>query len=82
MGRIGLGIVELRGIELRGDVVVCRVERKETTHTASGLEHYLPIRLVKEGKIKRLIVVVDRRGQPSKTQCTRLISRGHPIRFV
>ncbi len=52
-------VVELRGIELWGDLVVCRIERKDTTHTASGLEHHLRILLVKEGKIKRLIVVVD-----------------------
>ena len=52
-------VVELRGIELCGDLVVCRIERKDTTHTASGLEHHLRILLVKEGKIKRLIVVVD-----------------------
>ena len=52
-------VVELKGIELWGDLVVCRIERKDTTHTASGLEHHLRILLVKEGKIKRLIVVVD-----------------------
>ena len=52
-------VVELRGIELWGDFVVCRIERKDTTHTASGLEHHLRILLVKEAKIKRLIVVVD-----------------------
>ena len=52
-------VVELRGIVLWGDLVVCRIERKDTTHTASGLEHHLRILLVKEGKIKRLIVVVD-----------------------
>ena len=52
-------VVELRGIELWGDFVVCRIERKDTTHTASGLEHHLRILLVKDGKIKRLIVVVD-----------------------
>ncbi len=53
-------VVELRGIELWGDFVVCRIERKDTTHTASGLEHHLRILLVKEGKIEQLIVVVDR----------------------
>lgn len=53
-------VVELRGIELWGDLVVCRIERKDTTHTAAGLEHHLRILLVKEGKIKRLIVIVDR----------------------
>ena len=52
-------VVELRGIELWGDLVVCRIEREDTTHTVSGLEHHLRILLVKEGKIKRLIVVVD-----------------------
>ena len=52
-------VVELRGIELWGDFVVCRIEREDTTHTASGLEHHLRILLIKEGKIKRLIVVVD-----------------------
>ena len=52
-------VVELRGIELWGDFVVCRIERQDSTHTASGLEHHLRILLVKEGKIKRLIVVVD-----------------------
>ena len=52
-------VVELKGIELGGDFIVCRIERKDTTHTASGLEHHLRILLVKEGKIKRLIVVVD-----------------------
>ncbi len=52
-------VVELGGFELRGDLVVCRMERKDTTHTASGLEHHLRILLVKGGKIKRLIVVVE-----------------------
>ncbi len=52
-------VVELRGIELWGDFIVCRIERKDTTHTESGLEHHLRILLVKDGKIKRLIVVVD-----------------------
>ena len=52
-------VVELRGIELWGDFVVCRIERNDTTHTASGLEHHLRILLVKEGKIKQLIIVVD-----------------------
>ena len=52
-------VVELKGIELWGDLVVCRIERRDSTHTISGLEHHLRILLVKEGKIKRLIVVVD-----------------------
>ena len=52
-------VVELKGIELWGDLVICRIERKDSTHTESGSEHHLRILLVKEGKIKRLIVVVD-----------------------
>ena len=52
-------VVELRGIELWGDLVVCRIERKDTTHAVAGLEHHLRILLVKDGLIKRLIVVVD-----------------------
>ena len=52
-------VVELRGIELWGDLVVCRIERRDTTHAVVGLEHHLRILLVKDGLIKRLIVVVD-----------------------
>ena len=50
---------EIRGIELWGDLVVCRIERRDTTHAVEGLEHHLRILLVKGGLIKRLIVVVD-----------------------
>ena len=52
-------VVELRGIELWGDLVVCRIEREDTTHAVAGLEHHLRILLVKGGLIKRLIVIVD-----------------------
>jgi len=52
-------VVELRGIELWGDLVVCRIERRDTTHSVVGLEHHLRILLVKTSLIKRLIVVVD-----------------------
>ncbi len=52
-------VVERRGIELWGDLVVCRIERQDTTHAVVGLEHHLRILLVKGGLIKRLIVVVD-----------------------
>ena len=52
-------VVELRGVELWGDLVVCRIERQDTTHEVIGLEHHLRILLVKGGLIKRLIVVVD-----------------------
>ena len=52
-------VVELKGIELWGDLVVCRIERRDSTHTTTGLEHHLRILLVKGGKIKQLTVVVD-----------------------
>ena len=52
-------VVELRGVELWGDLVICRVERRDTTHTQAGAEHHLRILLVKGGKIRRLIVVTD-----------------------
>lgn len=52
-------VVELKGIELWGDLVVCRIERRDTTHTVEGLEHHLRILLVKGGLIRRLIVIVD-----------------------
>jgi hypothetical protein len=52
-------VVELKGIELWGDLVTCRVERRDTTHTQSGAEHHLRILLIKGDKIKRLIVIVD-----------------------
>ena len=52
-------VVELKGIELWGDLVICRIERRDSTHTTTGLEHHLRILLVKDGKIKQLTVVVD-----------------------
>src|SRR5262245_60341675 len=51
-------VVEVKGVELWGDLVVCRLERRATTHTQAGAEHHVRILLVKGGKIKRLIVVV------------------------
>lgn len=52
-------VVELKGIELWGDLVICRIERRDSTHTTTGLEHHLRILLVKGGRIKQLTVVVD-----------------------
>ena len=63
-------IVELRGIELWGDLVVCRVERWDTTHHDPGWEHHLRILLVKDGKIKRLNIIAD------PDEDSRLKSRG------
>src|SRR5262249_40976209 len=52
-------VVELKGIELWGDLVVCRLERHDTTHVEAGVKHHIRILLVKGGKIKQVIVVVD-----------------------
>ena len=50
---------ELKGIDLWGDLVVCRGERRDTTLVQAGGEPQLRILLVKGGKIKQVIVVVD-----------------------
>ncbi len=52
-------VVEVRGIEVWGDLVVCRMERRDTNHTRVGMEHHVRVLLVKGGKIKHLIVIVD-----------------------
>lgn len=52
-------VVEIKGIDLWGDMVVCRLERRDTTHRQAGVEHHLRILLVKGGKIKHLIVLID-----------------------
>ena len=52
-------VVELKAVELWGDLVICRIERRDSTHTTAGLEHHLRILLVKDGRIKQLTVVVD-----------------------
>ncbi len=52
-------VVEVKGIEIWGDLVVCRMERRDTNHTREGMEHHVRVILVKGGKIKHLIVIVD-----------------------
>ena len=52
-------VCEVRSIELWGDLVFCRLERRDSTHARPGVEHNLRIMDVKEGKIVRLIVVTD-----------------------
>lgn len=52
-------IVELKGIDLWGDLIVCRLERRDTTHIQQGAEHHVRVLLGKGGRIKRVIVVVD-----------------------
>lgn len=46
-------------MELWGDLIVCRLERRDSTHARPGVEHNVRIMDVKEGKIVRLIVVND-----------------------
>jgi len=52
-------VVELEGIEICGDWVVCRRERRDTTYAEGAADHNLRILLVKNGRIKQLIVLVD-----------------------
>jgi hypothetical protein len=52
-------VVEVKGIDVWGDLVVCRLERRDTTHTQTGMEHHVRVFLVKGGKIKQLVIVVD-----------------------
>ncbi len=66
-------VVELKGIDLWGDLVICRVKRRDTTFTRQGGTHNLRILLVKEGKITRLIVVQDAEEQ------ARMHVAKHPI---
>src|SRR6266545_5898070 len=52
-------VVETRGIELCGDLVICHGERRDTTFVQSGGERQMRILLVKGGKIEQVIVVFD-----------------------
>ena len=52
-------VVEIRGIELWGDLVICRGERRDTTFVQAGGEKQIRILLVKGGKIEQVIVVFD-----------------------
>ncbi|GAC1313501.1 MAG: hypothetical protein NVSMB2_01500 [Chloroflexota bacterium] len=52
-------VVEIKGIELWGDLVICRAERRETTFVQAGGEKQIRILLVKGGQIEQVIVVLD-----------------------
>jgi ketosteroid isomerase-like protein len=52
-------VVETRGIELCGDLVICHGERRDTTFVQAGGEQQMRILLVKGGKIEQVIVVFD-----------------------
>ena len=50
--------VELTGIDLNGDFVVCRRERRDSQYGTGQADHNLRVLLVKEGKIKQVVVLV------------------------
>jgi ketosteroid isomerase-like protein len=52
-------VAELQGIDVWGDLVICRGERRDTTFAQEGLERQVRILLVKGGKIAQVTVVVD-----------------------
>ena len=52
-------VVEVKGIEVWGDLVICRLERRDTTHTQTGMEHHVRVFLVKDGKIKQFVIIID-----------------------
>lgn len=52
-------VAEIRGIELWGDLVICRGERRDTTFVQAGSEKQIRILLVKGEKIEQVIVVFD-----------------------
>jgi hypothetical protein len=46
-------------VEVWGDQVVCRLERSEAGFAQVGVTHNIRVLLVKGGKIRRLVVLVD-----------------------
>jgi hypothetical protein len=52
-------VVELKGVELWGDLIICRLERRDSTLPEAAVQHNVRILLVKGGKVQQLIVVVD-----------------------
>lgn len=51
--------VEVKSVERWGDMVVCKIERRDTTMRQAGVEHHVRVFLVKNGRIKQLVVLVD-----------------------
>ena len=51
--------VDVKSVERWGDMVVCKIERRDTTMRQAGVEHHVRVFLVKNGKIKQLVVLVD-----------------------
>jgi ketosteroid isomerase-like protein len=52
-------VVEIEGIDVWGDLVICRLERRDTTYAQPGVERQVRILLVKGGKITQVTVVFD-----------------------
>jgi hypothetical protein len=52
-------VVELKGVDIWGDLVICRGERRDTTFVQVEGEKQVRILLVKEGKIRQVTVVHD-----------------------
>ncbi|PSL06747.1 hypothetical protein CLV30_102133 [Haloactinopolyspora alba] len=62
--------VELHGVDVWGELVVCRLTRRDSGMTTPGAEHHLRILLVRDGRIQRILVVTD----PSEDKALRGIS--------
>jgi SnoaL-like domain len=56
--------VQLRGIELCGDLVICHGERRDTTFVQEGRQPGMRVLLVKRGKIEQVTVVGDPEAYP------------------
>jgi hypothetical protein len=52
-------VAELKGVDVWGDLVICRGERRDTTFAQEGLERQVRILLVKGGKIQQVTIVFD-----------------------
>jgi len=52
-------VVVLKGVDVWGDQVVCRLERAEAGFARGGVTHNIRVLLVKGGKIRRLVALVD-----------------------
>lgn len=74
--------VEIRGIELCGDLVICHGERRDTTFIQAGRQPGMRILLVKGGKIERVTVVIDpeafatMRGRTPAQELDAVVGRG------
>jgi hypothetical protein len=74
--------VQIRGIELCGDLVICHGERRDTTFMREGRQPGMRVLLVKGGKIEQVIVVIDpdvfppMRGRTAAQELDAILGRG------